>query len=62
MTAEAKIEAALRELLDAIMDLEGWIELESGEGGNGPVVKAYGALGEEVPDIIVEWLGPDEEE
>ena len=43
-------EAALRYLLEAIVESDAFIELEAGCGGDGPVVQAYETLGEKLPE------------
>jgi hypothetical protein len=52
---------ALRNLLDALVESEGYRELEAGQGGYGPVVQGYQALGESMPLKLADWLESDPE-
>lgn len=61
------IEQALRDLLADINAGEMWRDLESGCNGDGPVVRAYRALGEKLPTALDSWLteedgGEDDED
>ena len=47
---------ALKDLLQAIIDSEAYWELEAGCDGEGPVVAAYEALGEPLPQEIKDWF------
>ena len=47
---------AFKDLLQAIIDSETYQELEAGCAGAGPVVTAYEALGEPLPQEIQDWF------
>lgn len=47
---------ALKELLDAIVEVGGYEDLEGGQAGDGPVVLGYRALGLPLPDELAQWF------
>lgn len=55
------LESALRDLLECLTDSDLFRELEAGCDGEGPVVCAYKALGDEMPDTLKEYLSEDED-
>ena len=49
---------ALSDLIDAIDASGGFVDIECGQGGNGPVVRACRALGRTLPRNLAAWLKP----
>lgn len=49
------IERALVDLCTALVDCQSF-EVEAGCSGEGPLVKAFEALGRDLPDELKEWL------
>lgn len=47
---------ALSDLIDSIDEVEAYIDLEGGCGGDGPVIKACRTIGKEIPPNLAEWL------
>lgn len=55
-----KTTMALSGLAAAVVEANLYVELEAGCDGEGPVVEAYRALGEEVPADLQEYLDEDD--
>lgn len=47
---------ALSDLIDAIDNVRGFIDLEAGCSGEGPVVRACEAIGKPIPPNLAAWL------
>lgn len=52
----APYKAALSDLIDAIDEVNGYIDLESGCSGEGAVVRACRAINKPIPPNLRKWL------
>lgn len=51
-----RVENALRDILECLVSNDMVAELEAGCDGNGPIIRAYRALEEEIPPELVSYL------
>lgn len=56
-----RIENALRDILERLISNDMFAELEVGCDGNGPIIRAYRALEEEIPPELVSYLDDEDD-
>ena len=57
----SKIKAALKDLLEGVMQCDLYRDREAGLNGDGPVVEAHRALGLELPPDLQAYLDDEED-
>ena len=56
----SEVERALGELVDAIINCGCWYDIEGGQCGEGPLIRALAVLNQPVPQALQDWLKGDD--
>lgn len=56
---QGRLRPLLEEILDGLVETGAFVELEAGQGGDGPVVRGYRLLRKARPEALREWLKSD---